>query len=565
MTTRQLISRIMFFHEQSVLADCFMLILLCFVLYLPGLATLPVTDRDEARFAQATKQMLETGDYIRINFQDQPRHKKPIGIHWLQAASVKTLSTSSPDHQLNSIWMYRLPSTIGAILAVLFTCIIGRTLFDPKTARLAATLLAISLLLIVESHIATTDAALLATVIATQGSLALIYNNQKKLNSKQIDLLPITFWTTLAIGILLKGPMLPAVTLLTTLTLIIADRSARLLTKLKIHIGLPILILLLAPWAIAIHRATDGTFFREAIFGDLIPKLISSHESHGMPPGYYLVLFAITFWPGSLLTGLALKHTWTKRTLTPHRFLLAWLIPSWIMLELIPTKLPHYSLPLYPAAALITAHFITNNRLPQKQLIYRIGFIIWWLIGLALTVLPIIALIQLGSGLTITTTLISIIITTLITFSLIKVWTNQHLTATILSILAAVLLTIQSFTIIAPNLDKLWLSRNLAQLIQPTTPTEPIISFGYHEPSLIFQLGTKTQLRSPHDINEITWNIWSPPAWCIVPTDDDSHSTFLEGTKRQGFTTHHIGTVTGINYNKGSNEQKWSVYHITHE
>ena len=55
---------------------------------LPGIAALPVTDRDEGRFVQATKQMLETGDFVDIRFQDQPRWKKPIGIYWLQAVAA---------------------------------------------------------------------------------------------------------------------------------------------------------------------------------------------------------------------------------------------------------------------------------------------------------------------------------------------------------------------------------------------------------------------------------------------------------------------------------------------
>ena len=55
---------------------------------LPGLIAMPVLDRDEARFAEATAQMLETGDFVSINFQDAPRYKKPVGIHWLQALAV---------------------------------------------------------------------------------------------------------------------------------------------------------------------------------------------------------------------------------------------------------------------------------------------------------------------------------------------------------------------------------------------------------------------------------------------------------------------------------------------
>ena len=64
----------------------------CLFLYLPGISTIPPLDRDEARFAQATRQMLETGDFLRIRFQDEARNKKPAGIYWMQAAAVSALS-----------------------------------------------------------------------------------------------------------------------------------------------------------------------------------------------------------------------------------------------------------------------------------------------------------------------------------------------------------------------------------------------------------------------------------------------------------------------------------------
>src|ERR1700752_1662377 len=82
---------------------------LCLLLYLPGLAAIPPLDRDEARFAQATRQMLETGDFLRIRFQDEARNNKPAGIYWLQAAAVSVSSTP----QSNAIWPYRVPSLLG--------------------------------------------------------------------------------------------------------------------------------------------------------------------------------------------------------------------------------------------------------------------------------------------------------------------------------------------------------------------------------------------------------------------------------------------------------------------
>ena len=78
---------------------------------LPGLIAMPVLDRDEARFAQASAQMVETGDLVSISFQEEPRDKKPVGIHWLQSLSVRTLSSVERRH----IWVYRLPSLLGAM------------------------------------------------------------------------------------------------------------------------------------------------------------------------------------------------------------------------------------------------------------------------------------------------------------------------------------------------------------------------------------------------------------------------------------------------------------------
>src|SRR3974390_3665156 len=98
-------------------------ILLAFTLLalLPGFFSLPPVDRDEARFAQATQQMLETGQYVDIRFQDEVRYKKPVGIYWLQAETVKAGEAVGIPEARTTISLYRLPSLFGAIRAVLLT------------------------------------------------------------------------------------------------------------------------------------------------------------------------------------------------------------------------------------------------------------------------------------------------------------------------------------------------------------------------------------------------------------------------------------------------------------
>src|SRR3954471_8822373 len=83
------------------------------LLFLPGFFNVPPIDRDEARFAQATKQMVETSDFVDIRFQDDVRYKKPVGVYWLQALGVETASALGLPRARVRIWLYRIPSLIG--------------------------------------------------------------------------------------------------------------------------------------------------------------------------------------------------------------------------------------------------------------------------------------------------------------------------------------------------------------------------------------------------------------------------------------------------------------------
>src|SRR5215216_7860733 len=77
------------YATRSHLRAVLVLVFIGLLAFLPGFFRIPPVDRDEARFAQATKQMIETGDFVDIRFQNEVRYKKPVGIYWLQAAAVK--------------------------------------------------------------------------------------------------------------------------------------------------------------------------------------------------------------------------------------------------------------------------------------------------------------------------------------------------------------------------------------------------------------------------------------------------------------------------------------------
>ncbi len=329
-------------------AGALALALLCCALYLPGIATLPVTDRDEARFAQASRQMIETGNYIDIRFQTEPRYKKPIGIYWLQAASVQ--AATKLGAALDDIWAYRIPSFLGALGAVLLTYWAGRAVIGRENALMAAALFATCLMLAFESRIAKSDAALICSIVLMQGALFRLYAAPSGTNTRGIAAL---FWLGLGAGILIKGPVAPGVALLTAAITAYQNKNRDWLKNLHWKWGVPLLLAITLPWFIAIGISSGGAFFKSSLGQDFAGKIQSGQEAHWGPPGLYLLLFWWTFWPAALFaTAGGALALWRGRRSRRALFLLAWILPFWLMIEAIPTKLPHYALPLYPAIAM---------------------------------------------------------------------------------------------------------------------------------------------------------------------------------------------------------------------
>ena len=260
----RLIGVIDFVTASHVRAIAF-LILCGLLLFLPGFFNIPPIDRDEARFAQATKQMVETGDFVDIRFQDEVRYKKPVGIYWLQSAAVETASALGLPRAQVRIWLYRVPSLIGAIGAVLLTYWTALAFVTRRGAILAGLMLCSSVLLGVEARLAKTDAMLLLTVVAAMGALARVYLSWQRGEDPAHPpwTWPAIFWTALAGGILLKGPLILMFVVLTIATLAILDRSATWLWRLRPVWGLMWMLVLVLPWFVAIFWRAGDAFFAE--------------------------------------------------------------------------------------------------------------------------------------------------------------------------------------------------------------------------------------------------------------------------------------------------------------
>ena len=469
----------------------------------PGLWTLPVTDRDEARFAQASKQMLETGGLIDIRLQDQPRWKKPVGIYWLQAASAQAFGGGAGAE----IWAYRLPSAAGALVAALLTAWAARPLIGGPGAVLAGMMLATTLLAAVEAHIAKTDAALLATAVAALGALARLMRGEMARGTA------LVFWIALAAAILLKGPVVPAITVLALAVLLIVGPRPPL-GQLRPLPGLALTALLVAPWIAAIWIVSDGAFFAEALGRDLGAKLVSGQERHWGPPGLYLGLVWLTLWPWAALLPAALPWIWRQRRARWAVLLAAWVVPFWIILEAVPTKLPHYVLPLYPAMVIALAGWAVGAppparwariagaclvAIPGAVLVLLASFlpVVLALGGLELAFGDVPALIP--TGIAWPGILLGALGAGAIALAVRAALAGLPLAQCGASMLAALLLYSAALAFSLPSLGTGFPSPRLAAIIEQYRPcaSGPAFSLGYHEPSLVFLTETGIRLADP--------------------------------------------------------------------
>ncbi len=473
---------------------CAVLLALCLLAFLPGFMRTPPIDRDEARFAQATKQMVETGDYVDIRYQDEVRYKKPVGIYWLQAASVTIGSALGVKDAQFKIWLYRVPSFIGATGGVLLTYWTALAFASRRAALLAGVMMASSILLGVEVRLAKTDAMLFLTVVAAMGAMARIYLGEGGQGVRRQWVLPAIFWTAIAGGILIKGPLILMIAGLTAAALIAFDRNARWLLALRPALGLLWVLLLVLPWFAAIVLKSGNAFFSESVGHDMLSKVASGQESHGAPPGYYLLLFFGTFWPACIFSGLVAPAIWRDWRQPATRFLLAWLIPSWLVFEIVVTKLPHYVLPLYPAIAILMAARIVPNNLSRKVWLERGGF--WWFaVPLVAGLGAIIGLGVLGGR----PGLLAMIFTAAAIIFGFRAWWLYGADGPERSMMraaaAAILLSIAVYARIIPFLPNLFPSPAIARAVQNTSCEQPqVAAAGYHEPSLVFLVGTETLL-----------------------------------------------------------------------
>lgn len=525
-----------------------LLLVLALVLFVPGQAGIPPIDRDESRYAVATTQMLTSGDFIDIRFQDEPRHLQPAGIYWLQSIAVSVFSSV----EARAIWGFRLVSLAGATLAVLLTGWLAGRLFGAGAGLIAGTLMAVSLLLGVEARMAKIDATMLAVVVAAQSALMLLYLDRTARPALTAGL----FWAALGVGLMLKGPVAPMVSGLTVLALVAWERRIAWLGRLRARWGIPLMLAIVLPWLVAITIATGGAFLGDAVGHSMLGKVATGQQAHGAPPGYHLLAFNIAFWPGSLFAVLAIPFVWRNRREPAFRFLIAWILPTWLVFELVATKLPHYTLPTHPAIATLAAAALTAGaiRLPEGRWRWAaLGYLgLWKLVGAALALAGTGAALYLDRRLDPVAIAVSLAGLAAIGFAGLAMLRGRTTRALVLAAAAGLVIWVGTFGWTLPRLEGLWLTPRIVAAAEAAAPCPErlLVTTPYHEPSLVFLHGPyATRLAgSPEEAAEV---LAERRGCTVAVVGARERERFLARAAELGIAPGAAGSVQGRNYSNG--------------
>jgi len=408
----------------------------CVLFHIAGTWSLPLIDRDEPRFAEASREMIERGDYIVPYFNNQLRLDKPPLTYWAQTVSYRVFGEND--------FAARFPSAIAAALTALVIFAWGMRLSGEKLGLRAAIIFTLSLQTFVHAKAAVADMWLVLFVtLAHWAGYELIQrptlNSDRSRagvqrtthNSEEINQTSnikhqtslwwwLTFYVALALGFLAKGPV-AWVPLLTVGMTIIFARDAQLARQFKFVYGILLTLALVALWGIPALIQTRGDFFTVGIGRHVIGRSFATMEGHGanslgmyllLLPFYFVTVF-VSFFPWSIKLPWLLRKLWRQRKAGVIRlrqgyggqdsaaysenlmdnYLLWGIAIIFIIFTLIKTKLPHYTLPAFPLLALLLARHWQEAAIANRRSLFKATAIVsaCVLVAIALVIPPMVA------------------------------------------------------------------------------------------------------------------------------------------------------------------------------
>ena len=501
--------------------------------YLAGFIELPPIDRTEVRYAQSSKQMIETGDFRAPRFQTEPQFTFPIGVYWAQSAAAQLVGGDA----VTKIWGYRIPSLIGIVTALLITFFGARRLVGAEAALIGVILLAINPVIVLQSHLAVSKGLHLAFVVAAQWSLARIYVDEK---TGATSWAALWFWLAQGFGILTGALSLPLLSLATIGGLIVYGRKAAWLARLGAFWGLPLALLVASPWFVAIAANPEPELVRQAWSNGLLNHLAGPQKvsRYGFP-GMYSLGLLICMLSAALFLGPAFKRAWAGRDDRALRFLLIWVIGYLAVAEPFFNKPPLYTIQMLLPAVTALIGVVLAPALENKfdLTFHPANWFATLLQGLSPAIGLIALVVWLSRPLDWLALALGVTAAVCALVAHLGIRKGQPIAWLGLTAAAALLVNITALSFVLPDFRHIWSSGRLAQISRVIAPCVPgrVLVGGYEEPSAVFEIGTSTYVTKGPEAGQSAANwLAEKTKGRIVFVSDKAKAGYQSQAKRVG-------------------------------
>jgi 4-amino-4-deoxy-L-arabinose transferase-like glycosyltransferase len=321
--------------------------------------TLPLIDRDEPRFAEASREMRQSGDFVIPRVNGEYRFDKPPLIYWCQVGSAQLFGESD--------FTVRFPSVLFAAATAVLTAMWGARLYGPKIGLWSGIIFGTCLQLFIHGRAAVADMPMIFFFL---GATWVAWERMAKPRSRWLW---FAFYICLALGFLAKGPIALLPVLFPPI-FYLSQKKGFSFNAGSAVLGVLLLVLIVGAWGIPALIATKGEFFAIGIGRHVVMRSVAPMQSHGgngligyvLSLPFYLLTIFFSFFPWCIyLPGTFLR---LRRGLDlPERYLLGGITLVFLIFTLIQTKLPHYTLPAFPLLAILTAKYLDSAALARSR------------------------------------------------------------------------------------------------------------------------------------------------------------------------------------------------------
>lgn len=336
-------------NNTRIIVSC--IILFTAFLFLFNIGKRDLWAPDEPRYAQVSKEMRDTGNFIVPHLNSAPYPDKPPLLFWL----INLFSL--PFGKITAL-SSRLPSAFAGIGSCLALFFLGKGLYrNTRIGLMSALILATSSKFLWMAHRVAFD--VLLTFFVTMAILCFYKGYREQKNKGMYYAL---FYMFMAFGVLTKGPVGFILPFCVVLTYLILKKDVRVLKETRPLAGGMIFAIIVFTWVYLASIYGGKEYTHQILFKQNVGRFASSF-AHQRPFYYYFINFPINFFPWSVFIPSIAIYLFSKKGQGKIQNILlplVWFAVVFIFFSIVSGKRDIYVLPLYPTAALLTAWFLNE-------------------------------------------------------------------------------------------------------------------------------------------------------------------------------------------------------------